>query len=144
MGGNGRRLSPDLVQQVHDYIAAKQRNDEIVKATGLHRNTIAKMRKNLRYCGVAYPPTTMKMGRPAALRQAHIDALSEYLRANPQAYIDEMVQYLDEDHGVVVSRSMVYRALVKLRWSRKVASKAAKERTLPLSRLLKPTCFARC
>ena len=58
------------------------------------------MRKNLRYCGVAYPPTTVKVGQPAALRQAHFDALSEYLRANPQAYIDEMVQYLNEDHGV--------------------------------------------
>ena len=100
MGGNGRRLSPDLVQQVHDYIAAKQKNDDILKATGLHRNTIARMRKNLRYCGIAYSPTTTKVGRPAALRQAHIDALSEYLRANPQAYIDEMVQYLNEDHGV--------------------------------------------
>ena len=123
------------MQQVHDYVAAKQKNDDVIKATDLHRNTIVKMRKSLRYCGVAYPPTTMKVGRRAALRQAYIDALSESLRTNPQAYIDEIVQYLDEDHGVAVSRFMVYRALVKLLWSRKVASKAAKERSEPLHRV---------
>jgi hypothetical protein len=43
-----------------------------------------------------------------------------------------MQHYIKSNFSVVVSVSQVYRSLEKLRWSRKVASKAAKERSEPL------------
>jgi transposase len=132
MGGDGRRVNSEKQQQVLDHIAAKQKLKAVATATCLHRNTIAKMRRNLQYCGIAYPHSSVKTGKPAALVQAQIDALAQYVSKYPQAYLSEMQHHIESNFGVVVSVSQVYRALEKLRWSRKVASKAAKERSEPL------------
>jgi transposase len=136
MGGSGHRLPPASTQQLHDYMNAGYNNSAIHKATGVDRKCIRKVRMNLRYWGEAYPPRgeTVKLGRPATLCQAHIDALRDYLHGYPQALVAEMMEHLHTQFGVEASYSTIYRALKKLRYSRKVASKHASEQSEPLRR----------
>ncbi|KAH4354228.1 hypothetical protein HBH97_253980, partial [Parastagonospora nodorum] len=52
-----------------------------------------------------------------------------FLREKPTAYMDEMEEFLLEEYGAVVSQATVYRTLERAKWSRKLASKHAKERS---------------
>src|SRR5947209_17599421 len=88
--GSGKRLQPTVLQGVIDHIAAGERNFEVAKATGVHRDTIAKIRLSLEFWGAPYPPRCVWLGRPPALRDSHLAALKEYLLGRPQAYMDEM------------------------------------------------------
>ena len=134
MGGTGHRLQPTVTQTISDYIDAGKNDSAIQVITGVDRKCIAKLRKNLRYWGVPYPPSSVVQGRPSTLRQAHIDGLADYLHGHPQAYLDEMMGFLFDEYCVTASQWTVYRALKKLRWSRKVATKRAKEQSEPLRR----------
>lgn len=132
--GTGYRLQPEIIQMITEYIEAGKKDYEIVAATGVRRNCVARLRQRIRYLGVAYPPALAKPGRPSKLRQAHLDALRDYLSDYPQAYLEEMIEFLEDEHGVTVGASTVYRGLERIQWSRKVASKCAKEQSEPLRR----------
>ncbi|KAJ8108217.1 hypothetical protein OPT61_g8328 [Boeremia exigua] len=136
MGGSGHRLPPAAAQQIVDYINSNLSDKAIHNCTGVDRKCILKLRRNLKYWGAAYAPrgASIKLGRPATLCQAHIDGLSDYLYGYPQAYIEEMIDYLHTQFGVKVSIWTVYRALKKIGWSRKVATKRAREQSEPLRR----------
>jgi GAF domain-containing protein len=71
----------------------------------------------------------VKLDMPALLTGAHFDELADYLDGYPQAYISEMSEHLHGEFGVVATTCTLYRALRKLRWSGKVATKRAMEQS---------------
>ena len=135
MGGSGHRLAPTLQQAVMEHIAAGKNDTEVWESTGVHRQTVAKLRLSLEYWGQCYPPPTVRLGRPPLLQQLQLDGLEEYLRGRPSAYLEEMQDYLYEDFDVVVSISTVWRALEKLKYTWKLAIKRAREQSEPLRRV---------
>ena len=132
MVNTGKRLSPTLQRAVMAHMAAGKDNTEVVAATGVFCHTVTKLRLSLEYWGQCYPPPTVRLGRPPLLRQAQLEALEEYLQGRPGAYLDEMQQFLYEEFDVECHISTVWRALEKLSFSRKLATKRAKEQSEPL------------
>jgi transposase len=132
---NGKRLPPTLQQLVMEHIAASQNNTHVANASGVHRETVAKLRLSLEYWGQCYPPPTVRLGRPPLLRQAQLEGLAEYLVDRPSAYLEEMQQFLYEEFDVECHISTVWRALEKLNYSRKLATKRAREQSEPLRRV---------
>ena len=96
---------------------------------------MAKLRLNLEYWGQCYPPPSVRLGRPPLLRQAQLDGLEEYLKGRPGAYLEEMQAYLYDEFDVECHISTVWRALEKLSFSRKLATKRAREQIEPLRRV---------
>jgi transposase len=130
----GHRLQPVLLQAVIDHIAAGENNTEVHRATGVGRPCIRKIRLSLEYWGTPYPPRTVRLGRPSTLRQAQREGLQAYLKGKPSAYLEEMRDFLYDEYDITITASSVYRELEKLRWSRKIASKRAREQSEPLRR----------
>lgn len=135
MRGNGKRLPVTTQQSVMEHIAAGQIDSVVSAACGVDRHTVAKLRLSLEYWGQCYPPSTVRLGRPPLLRQAQIEGLAEYLKGRPSAYLDEMQLFLYEDYDVIASLPTVWRALMKLNYSRKLATKKAREQSEPLRRV---------
>jgi hypothetical protein len=55
--------------------------------------------------------------------------LLEFLREKPTAYLDEMVEFLFDKYNHVMAERTVFDYLYRAQWSRKVASKHAKNRS---------------
>ena len=122
--GSGKRLQPALLQSVINHIAAAEDNSAIERATGVTHKIIRKLRVSLEYWGVPYPPASVRLGRPALLRQAQINGLMVYLAGRPQAYLSKIRDWLYDEYDVRVTTATVYRALEKLNYSRKNRDKA--------------------
>lgn len=137
MRQNGKRLSSTLQQSVMEHIAAGEKDATVFAATGVHRETIANLRLNLEYWGQCYPPPTVRLGRPPLLRQAQLEALEAYLDGRPSAYLEEMQQFLYDYFDIECSLPTVWRALQKLHFSRKLATKRAREQSEPLRRVFR-------
>lgn len=131
----GRRLQPTVLQAVLDHIAAGENDSEISRATGVTRKVIIKLRMSLEYWGTPYPPRCVRLGRPTLLRTAQRARFEEYLQGNPNVYMEEMRDWLYDEYDLRVSIGTIYRELERLRWSRKVASKRAKEQSDALRRV---------
>jgi transposase len=58
-----------------------------------------------------------------------VKALIEYLREKPTALVDEMLDFLFYEYQIECSPATVWRILMKARWSRKVVTKHAAERS---------------
>ena len=97
---SGKRLQPALLQSVVDHITAGENNSEISRATGVTRKCIGKLRVSLEYWGVPYSPRSVRIGRPATFRQRHLDALKQYLLGRPQAYLEEMRDWLYDEFDI--------------------------------------------
>jgi hypothetical protein len=130
--GSGKRLQPALLQSVVDHIATEENNSEISRATGVTRNCIGKVRVSLEYWEVPYPSQSVRIGQPATLRQRHLNALKQYLLGQPQAYLEEMRDWLYDEFNTQTTIQMVFWALEKLKWLWKLGSKRAKEQSSPL------------
>jgi transposase len=131
----GHRLQPTLVQAVQDHIAAGENNSTIYRATGVTRKLVGKMRLSLGAWGTPYPPRTVRLGAPRALREAQRLRLKDYLVGRPGAYLVEMKDFLYDEFDTQVSLATLWRELKRMRWSRKIASKRAKEQSEPLRRV---------
>ncbi|KAF1923277.1 uncharacterized protein M421DRAFT_327695 [Didymella exigua CBS 183.55] len=129
---NGKRLPATTQQAVVEHIAAVEKDSEVSAACQVDRRTVAKLRLSLEYWGQCYPPPSVRLGRPPLLRQAQLEALQLYLDGRPGAYLEEMQQCLYNDYDVECSLSTVWRALEKLHYSRKLATKRAIEQSEPL------------
>lgn len=135
MGGSGQRLSRTLQQSVMEHIAAGKNDTEVWESTGVHRNTVRRLRLSLEYWGQCYAPATVRLGRPPLLRQEQLDSLAEYLKGRPHAYLEEMQDFLYDEFDIEASISTVWRALEKLQYTRKLATKRAREQSEPLRRV---------
>lgn len=89
----------------------------------------------MRYWGQPYPPECVKIGRPSRLRELHRSRMKEYLNGRPQAYLEEIRDWLLDEFDLLVSTSIIHRELQGLKWSRKVATKRATEQSDPFRRV---------
>jgi hypothetical protein len=71
----------------------------------------------------------VKVGWPTTLRDIYRRRLREYLNGRPQAYLEEMKDWLLDEFDIPVSIGLVYRELQKMKWSRKIATKKAAEQS---------------
>ena len=131
----GHKLAPTTLQAVLDRINNGANNTQIQLQTGVARECTAKKRLNLQQWGQPYAPTCVKIGRPSTLRDIHRRRLREYLAGRPQAYLEEIKDWLLEEFDILVSIALVYRELKKMRWSRKIATKKAAEQSDALRRV---------
>ena len=60
----GRRLPDDVVHRIRIRLKAGEEAPAIVKAVGVAKKTIYKLRLNLNIWGEPYAPTTVILGRP--------------------------------------------------------------------------------
>ena len=82
----------------------------------------------MEYWGQCYPPPTVKFGRPTLLRQEQLDGLTQHLHDEPHAYLEKMQDSLYREYDdIEASTSTVWRALEKMKYTRKLATKRAKE-----------------
>jgi transposase len=132
---SGHRLPPHTIRSVVEHIAAGDNNTEVSQATRVSRNAIRKMRLSLEYWGTPYAPRAVRLGRPRLLVEAHRLRLVEFLRGRPHAYLDEMAEFLYDEFDVEVSTSTIWRELERMRWSRKLATKRAREQSAALRRV---------
>jgi transposase len=69
------------------------------------------------------------------LREAQRARFNEYLKGRPSAYPEEMKDFFYDEFDLEVSLTTVWRELERMNYSRKVASKRAKEQSEPLWRV---------
>jgi transposase len=125
----GKTTATGCITAVIEHIAVGETTSGIYRATGVSRNTVTKLRVSLEYWGVPYPPGCLHLGRPTTLRQSHLDGLKQYLAGRPHAYLEEMKDWLYDQYDIETMLSTVYRALIKLQYSRKIATKRATEQS---------------
>lgn len=76
---------------------------------------------------MAYPASGLTGGRPRILLPIEEQNLRLYLDDNPTAYFDEIQWYLYDEYEKVVSNATLSRVLKELDWTRKKATKKARE-----------------
>jgi transposase len=131
----GYKLAPSTLQAVIDRIDAGLNDTQIHAQTGVSRGCTARKRRNIQQWGHPYAPPCVTRGRPATLSNAQRRELTEYLHSKPQAYLEEIKDWLLEDFNISLSISSISRELKKMRWSRKVATKRAAEQSDALRRV---------
>jgi transposase len=136
----GHRLQPSLIQAIVDRVHDGRNNKEISRDLGVTAKTVRKYRLNMNAFSGPIAPRCVRIGRPPLLKQCHIDALVELLHGKPTSYIDEMRDFLYDEYDVKVSLTTLGDQLKALRWSRKAASKAARERHEGLRRAFRARC----
>ncbi|CRG92712.1 hypothetical protein PISL3812_09778 [Talaromyces islandicus] len=128
-------MAPPLADWQHDMIHGMiqggKKNAEIVKAVKCSERTVFNIRSNLRRYGTTKAPAN-RGGRPPSITPATLELLCDKLLDKPGLYIDEMVVYLHDVLGILVTESSVQRALARAGWSRKVSRQVAKERNADL------------
>jgi transposase len=134
---SGHRLPPSKLSSVVAHIADGMGNSDVATATKVSRPCVRKIRLSLEYWGTPYPPRTVRLGRPSTLRATHRIRLREFLEGKPHAYLEEMSDFLCDEFDIEAPFWTVYRELERMRWSRKVASKRAKEQSEPLRRMFR-------
>ena len=102
-------------------------NVAIKRAAGCSRNTIGRIRTNLRGFGCTTAPRKPR-GRRRSLTPTMRKALHEYIRIWPDRYLDELSIYLADDFDEVVSVSTISRELKRARLSKKKYRKIAQQR----------------
>jgi transposase len=71
------------------------------------------------------------------LRDLHRRRLLEFLKGRPQAYLEEIRDWLLDEFNIPVSINLVSRELQKIKWSRKIATKRAAEQSNALRRVFR-------
>ncbi|KAH6612996.1 hypothetical protein C7974DRAFT_418100 [Boeremia exigua] len=111
----GHKLAPTTLQAVLDRIDAGVNDTQIYRQTGVTPNCTRRKRLNLSQWGQPYAPATVKVGRPTTLRDIHRHRLREYLDGRPQAYLEEMKDWLLDEFNIPVSIGLVYQELQKMK-----------------------------
>lgn len=105
--------------------------NEMAIATGCSVPTVARARNNLRRFGTARSPRR-RGGRPSLITHAIRAGLRHLLFESPHQYLEEMSGFLQNEFGVIVSPSTISRTLRRMRWTKKVIRRRAKERNADL------------
>jgi transposase len=132
---SGHRLPPHTIRSIEEHIAAGENNCEVARAAGVKRDTVRKMRLSLEYWGTPYAPRTVRLGRPRLLAEAQRLRLKEFLCGRPYAYLEEMAEFLYDEFDLEVSTATLWRELERMRWSRKLVTKRAREQSAALCRV---------
>jgi transposase len=82
----------------------------MAEAAGCSKRSIINIRNNLRLFGnVRAPPNGG--GRPRIITMTMLDALRNHLQERPDLYLDEMVNFLEQEFHVLVSMFTISRVL---------------------------------
>ena len=101
--------------------------NEMAIASGCSIPSVVRARDNLRQFGTARSPRG-RGGRPSRITQAIGAALQRLLFESPHQYLEEMRGFLLNEFSILVSTSTISRTLSRMRWSKKIMRRRAKER----------------
>jgi transposase len=117
---------------IHDMlIDGSLKGADMAAAAGCSDRAIRRIRSNLRCFGATKAPPN-GVGRRRRITPPMLDALREHLVEKPSMYLDEMVVFLWDDFGVLVTPSTISRALASIGWSKKMFRQIAGERNADL------------
>ena len=105
--------------------------DQIARAAECSRAAIRYIRNNLSMFGSATAPQNRR-GRQRVMTPTMIASLQDYLLDRPGSYLDEMTIFLWDEFATRVHISTISRALSRLRWTKKVIRRRAKEQSSDL------------
>jgi transposase len=113
------------------------RIEDVSKDTGVKPRTLRSWRLNLlRYQSMNRPPLAA-LGRPHKLTGEDEDAVLEHLLRNGWMMQDEIIHWLENERGVVVSQPTISRLLKAKGWSRKKIARISRTRSEEARRLYK-------
>src|SRR5947199_10803307 len=104
-----RAHSQDLRQQVLRAVDAGQSRAQIIECFQVSRATIKRYLKQRRETGSVLPQPIP--GRPPRKKAALQLGVQELLEAHPEASQQEYCQWWEAEHGIVVSRASMSRAM---------------------------------
>ena len=120
-------MAPNLPKWKHDLSQGMIREglpnapiEDALKCSRNHRSNLAKYGNTT---APRKPP-----GRQRSLTPTMRDALREYIRIWPDRYLDELVVYLFDDFGTLVSKSTISRELKRIGLSKKQFRQIAQQR----------------
>ena len=105
--------------------------NEMAVATGCSITTVGRVRNNLARFGTARSPRG-RGGSFPLITQSMGAALQQYLFENPDRYLEEMQAFVLREFDVVASAPTLSRTLARMRWTKKINRRRAKERSLLL------------
>jgi transposase len=119
-------------EQIEDLILTRSlTNAEMANVARCNPRSIRRIHANLRCFGTTKAPPN-GAGRPRTITPPMLSALCDRLLEKPGMYLDEMVLFFLDDFDVLVATSTISRVLTSAGWSKKVASRIAKERNADL------------
>jgi transposase len=105
-----------------DLLRQGIRPDAIAVSIGISRTTAYQWQANLFAYGSIRRPILAPRGRPYTLSEEDEIALMEQLKFSGWMYQDEMVDWLLEERGVIVSQATVSNIIRRNHWSRQTIS----------------------
>ncbi len=134
-------MAPNLAasqhEMIHDMILSKSlATAQMSEVAGCSECSVRAIRSNLHCFGTTKAPPN-GVGRPRSITPPMLEALFEHLLEKPELYQDEMVLFLWDEFGVIVTVHSISRALTSAGWSKKAARWVAKERNADLRGLLR-------
>jgi transposase len=129
-------MPPNLAASQHaiirDMVLSKSlKVKEMAAVAGCSDRTIRAIASNLRYFNSTKAPSN-GVGRRRRVTPQMLEALCERLVEKPGMYQDEMVVFLFDEFGVLLTQSNISRALKAAKWTKKAARQVAKERNAEL------------
>jgi len=129
---DSRTLPPSKRADILRYLLLGWHPDDIATACGVAVRTVYTIQSNLMRYGSPTRPQLLKLGRPKRLTDADTKALLEWLLIEGWRLQDEIVYWLWNERGVIVSQSTVSRMLKRNKWSRKELRRISLNRSEPL------------
>lgn len=96
--------------------------------------TVFRIQANLFRYGSIRPPRFRKLGRDRKLSSADEEALFQYLLGSGWCHQDEMIYWLFNERGVLVSQPTISRLLRRRGWNRKEMKRISLDRSEELRR----------
>jgi transposase len=126
--------TPEPIRAIIQYEMELGYSDDAITAGpyGVCLRTVQRMRRSFKQYGLVYIEPSDHGGRPQVLSDFYKAELLHYLEQRPSAYLDEMVYFLWDEYELQVDEATVFRALRRLRWSRKQNRKIAAQRNVQL------------
>ncbi|KAL8916897.1 MAG: hypothetical protein Q9172_006061 [Xanthocarpia lactea] len=113
-------LTDDIRAIVKSAFQANQTITEICNVHDLPTRKVSAMRKVYRETGevdLPKPPVRDKpIGRPAKIRQEHVDSLRGFREKFPDAYSKDMCEFLEFEYGIEVDEATIWRVCRKNGW----------------------------
>ena len=155
----GRRIDEVKLRDIAVDLANGKPFRTISRDRHVDRNTVRRIELSLDIYAQPYPPHSVTQGRPRLLLKfqedvskhtkrerlhlvlmlSNMKGLLKFLREKPTAYLDEVEEFLLDEYGAVASEATIFRTLERAKWSRKLASKHAKERSEALREVSGPS-----
>lgn len=100
---------------------------QVAESVRCSERSVRAARSNLKHFGSVQAPSNGG-GRPASITPVMLDAMRERLLEEPGMYQEEMVAFLHEEFGTIVTTAAIGRALKKMGWTKKTTRRLAPER----------------